>query len=115
MLPTSNSSVRESSVAPGPKPPRSADHFPTTADETPRTSVGIRSYHGLLTWIKARTATPHYQSRMWQPATTAPFDRDLELAVIRVIGLLRQPLAIMLDVVRATNLPTFSSFQMRSR
>ena len=32
--------------------------------------------------IKAARARRLYQARVWQPITSAPFDRDLELAVL---------------------------------
>jgi hypothetical protein len=32
--------------------------------------------------IKARLAGPRHKGQVWQPIATAPFDRDLELAVI---------------------------------
>lgn len=35
-----------------------------------------------LTWVKDAFAIPSKDEFMWQPISTAPFDRDLELAVI---------------------------------
>jgi len=50
-------------------------------DSAQRTLVEEIAWH--LTWIKNADAVPlRYAFMDWQPVSTAPFDRDLELAVI---------------------------------
>jgi hypothetical protein len=53
-----------------------------TNNMQPKVSTGVASERA----VSVITATPSATPSLWQPAASAPFDRDLELAVIDRMG-----------------------------
>src|SRR5262245_31437829 len=65
-------------------------HFPVPHQPNEREMDAVRSLASLaataITRVRARPETIKQNSLGWQPVSSAPFDRDLELAVINFVG-----------------------------